>query len=72
MDRLAGGGEGSPMGGSGEDALLAQGGYLYTWGGEFTWVEHKTNKKGDVTEKKDSNKGCLGHGDTAGCLLPTK
>ncbi|KAK9818108.1 hypothetical protein WJX72_007263 [[Myrmecia] bisecta] len=49
-----------------------EGGWLYTWGGEFTWVEHRKDKAGHVTEKKDSNKGCLGHGDSEGRLLPTR
>ena len=44
-----------------------QGGCLYTWGG--------VNESLYGSEKRDSNKGCLGHGDAdiyAGQLLPTR
>ncbi len=53
-------------------ALGEEGGHLFTWGGAFTFVEHVKDKKGKITEKKDSNKGCLGHGNTEGVLLPTR
>ena len=47
-------------------------GDLYTWGGEFTWVDQKKDKAGHVTTKRDSHKGCLGLGDADGRLTPTR
>ncbi|KXZ53218.1 hypothetical protein GPECTOR_7g1111 [Gonium pectorale] len=42
-------------------------GALYTWGGDFSWLE-TPNPSG----KRDHNNGCLGHGDKEGRLLPTR
>ena len=50
----------------------AEGGWLFTWGGVFTWTEHQRDKKGAVTAQPDSNRGCLGLGDTLGRDLPTR
>ena len=50
----------------------AEGGCLYTWGGVFTWVEHHRDKTGNVGATPDSNRGCLGLGDTLGRDLPTR
>ena len=52
--------------------LGATRGDLYTWGGEFTWVDQKKDKAGHVTTKRDSHKGCLGLGDADGRLTPTR
>lgn len=52
--------------------LGATRGELYTWGGEFTWVDQKKDKAGHVTTKRDSHKGCLGLGDADGRLIPTR
>ncbi|BDA49523.1 probable E3 ubiquitin-protein ligase HERC2 at N-terminal half [Coccomyxa sp. Obi] len=54
------------------DMLDEEGGSLFTWGGQFTWVEHKKDAAGHATDKKDHNRGCLGLGDTTGRLLPTR
>ncbi|CAL8464600.1 g4135 [Coccomyxa elongata] len=54
------------------DMLDEEGGSLFTWGGQFTWVEHKKDAAGHATDKKDHHRGCLGHGDTTGRLLPTR
>jgi len=50
----------------------AEGGWLFTWGGVFTWTEQQRDKKGAVTAQPDSNRGCLGLGDTLGRELPTR
>lgn len=47
-------------------------GDLYTWGGEFTWVDQKKDKAGHVTSKRDSHKGCLGLGSNEGSLVPVR
>ncbi|DBA89976.1 TPA: hypothetical protein ACH3X2_004351 [Trebouxia sp. C0005] len=57
---------------SGGGLLGATRGDLYTWGGEFTWVDQKKDKAGHVTTKRDSHKGCLGLGDADGRLTPTR
>jgi hypothetical protein len=46
------------------------GGALYTWGGDFSWVE-PGELRGGGRGKRDNHKGCLGHGDLEGRLLPT-
>lgn len=46
------------------------GGALYTWGGDFSWVE-PCAARGPGPAKRDHHKGCLGHGDTEGRLVPT-
>jgi hypothetical protein len=46
------------------------GGALYTWGGDFSWVE-PCDARGPGPAKRDHHKGCLGHGDTEGRLVPT-
>ena len=51
---------------------MQEGGALFTWGGHFTWVEHKKDSAGHNIDKKDHHRGCLGHGDTAGRLVPTR
>lgn len=38
------------------------GGWLFTWGGDFTWQQRG---------KRDHHEGCLGLGDLSGRLLPT-
>ena len=50
----------------------AEGGWLFTWGGVFTWTEQQRDKKGALTAQPDSNRGCLGLGDTLGRELPTR
>lgn len=57
---------------AGGGLLGATRGDLYTWGGEFTWVDQKKDKAGHVTTKRDSHKGCLGLGDADGRLTPTR
>ncbi|DBB18715.1 TPA: hypothetical protein ACH3X3_000321 [Trebouxia sp. C0006] len=57
---------------SGGGLLGSTRGDLYTWGGEFTWVDQKKDKAGHVTTKRDSHKGCLGLGDADGRLTPTR
>ncbi|KAL3134847.1 hypothetical protein ABBQ32_007815 [Trebouxia sp. C0010 RCD-2024] len=57
---------------SGGGLLGATRGNLYTWGGEFTWVDQRKDKAGNVTSKRDTHKGCLGLGDAEGRLTPTK
>ena len=57
---------------TGGGLLGATSGDLYTWGGEFTWVDQKKDKAGHVTTKRDSHKGCLGLGDGDGRLQPTR
>ena len=51
---------------------LQEGGELYTWGGKFTWVDHKKDKSGNVTTKRDHHRGSLGLGDTEGRLAPVQ
>ena len=52
---------------------LQEGGQLYTWGGAF---EDITTLSLPLTPKlpaqKDNHQGCLGHGDKAGRLTPTR
>ena len=50
----------------------AEGGWLFTWGGVFTWTERQRDNNGNVTAQPDSNRGCLGLGDTLGRELPTR
>lgn len=38
------------------------GGWLFTWGGDFTWQQRG---------KRDHHEGCLGLGDLSGRLVPT-
>ena len=51
---------------------LQEGGELFTWGGKFTWVDHKKDKSGNVTTKRDHHRGSLGLGDTEGRLAPVQ
>ena len=51
---------------------LQECGELYTWGGKFTWVDHKKDKSGNVTLKRDHHRGSLGLGDTEGRLAPVQ
>jgi hypothetical protein len=46
------------------------GGALYTWGGDLSWVE-PGELRGGGAGKRDHHRGCLGHGDLEGRLLPT-
>ncbi|KAK9824898.1 hypothetical protein WJX74_004462 [Apatococcus lobatus] len=48
-----------------------QAGHLYTWGGDMTFMEPRTDRAGR-SFKLDNNRGCLGHGDTAGRMWPQR
>lgn len=55
------------------NAFAQEGGQLYTWGGAF---EDSATKSVPLTPRlpaqKDNHQGCLGHGDKAGRLTPTR
>ena len=53
--------------------LLQEGGQLYTWGGAFEDSAAMSAALAPrLPAQKDNHQGCLGHGDKAGKLTPTR
>ena len=51
---------------------MQEGGQLYTWGGAFEGAAGTAASLSPRTPPKDTHQGCLGHGDKAGRLSPSR
>lgn len=53
---------------------MQEGGQLYTWGGAFEETGNTSMPplSPGTPSQKDNHQGCLGHGDKAGRLTPTR
>ena len=51
---------------------MQEGGQLYTWGGAFEGAAGTAASLSPRLPPKDTHQGCLGHGDKAGRLSPSR